>query len=54
MSNISQPGERVWHKHYESGVSTNFQPEVTTWTEMMSRAFDAYADTVLIEYYGKS
>ena len=54
MSNISQPGERAWHKHYEAGVSTNFQPEVTTWTEMMSRAFDTYADTVLIEYYGKS
>ena len=48
------PGPRPWHKHYNGGVRADFSPAETTWTALMSAAFDTYADTVLIEYYGTS
>ncbi|GHF42958.1 AMP-binding protein [Seohaeicola zhoushanensis] len=45
---------RVWHRHYGAGIRADLDPPETTWTAMMSEAFDRFADTVLIEYYGKS
>lgn len=49
-----QPGPRPWHRHYAEGVSTNFVPEPTTWTAMMSEAFKTHQGRLSIEYYGKS
>ncbi len=49
-----QPGPRPWHRHYAEGVSTNFVPEPTTWSAMMSEAFKTHQGRLSIEYYGKS
>ena len=54
MEQPTSMGARPWHRHYAPGVSCDFVPPRTTWTEMMSAAFDAHADRVLIEYYGQS
>lgn len=47
-------GPRPWHKNYTDGVQPGFYPQETTWSAMMTYAFDAFADQVHIEYYGKS
>lgn len=47
-------GSRPWHKHYRDGVRADFNPPETTWTAMMTEAFETYTDNILIEYYGKS
>ena len=45
---------RPWLRHYAPTVRKDFVPPVTTWTALMDLAFERYADTVLIEYYGQS
>ena len=47
-------GTRLWHKHYNHGIRADFVPDETTWTKMMSDAFDQFADQTFIEYYGTS
>ncbi len=49
-----KPGSRPWHKHYADGVRPDFDPPETTWTALMTAAFDKYADQMHIEYYGKA
>ena len=48
------PGDRPWLRHYPDTVRRDFAPDPTTMTALMTRAFDRYADTVHIEYYGTS
>lgn len=48
------PGSRPWQKYFHPDVRADFSPPETTWTALMSEAFDTYADQVLIEYYGTS
>ncbi len=48
------PGARPWHKHYHPDMRADYSPPVTTWTALMSEAFETYADKTLIEYYGTS
>ena len=47
-------GARPWHKHYNNGIRADFAPVETTWNELMSDAFDKFADQTHIEYYGTS
>lgn len=54
MNTQDAASARPWHRHYSPGIQSAFDPEPTTWTAMMDEAFDAYSDTLLIEYYGKS
>ena len=43
---------RPWHVHYGADIRVDLDPPETTWTAMMTEAFQRYADTVLLEYYG--
>ena len=47
-------GARPWHKHYNNGIRADFTPVETTWNDLMSEAFDKFADQTHIEYYGTS
>jgi long-chain acyl-CoA synthetase len=54
MTQAAYTGERPWHHLYAPGVDPHFVPPVTTWTEMMTRAFETHHDRIFIEYYGES
>lgn len=45
--------DRPWFIHFNDDVDPNYVPPVTTWTAMMTEAFDTFEDLVLLEYYGK-
>lgn len=54
MTSENPAARHPWHRFYDTGVSTDFQVQATTWPRMMEDRFDRFKDDVFLEYYGET